>query len=56
MAALRSAAFSMLLQQLWQLQLSQYSPEAKHSQYLVGAGQQARTRQRRLVGGAKSSD
>ena len=34
MAALRSAAFSMLLQQLWQLQLSQYSPEAKHSQYL----------------------
>lgn len=33
-AAFRSAAFSRLLQQFWQLQLKQYSPDAKHSQYL----------------------
>ena len=33
-ASCRTAAFSILLQQLEQLQLLQWSPEAKHSQYL----------------------
>lgn len=38
-ASWRMMAFSTLLQQLVQLQLSQCRPEAKHSQYLSGAGE-----------------
>ena len=51
-AAFRSAAFSRLLQQFWQLQLKQYSPDAKHSQYLPPTERSEMGRERRAGQGA----
>ena len=47
-ASWRMMAFSTLLQQFVQLQLSQCRPEAKHSQYLSGAGKLGKFRSSRL--------
>ena len=54
MAALRTVAFSGLLQQPWQLQFSQNSPEAKHSQYLRKPAERSSPRPSRSLRTASS--